>query len=645
MKTNIHQPIQLQKMTTPSVNNLLNRLPTWRGLCLIALACFALSPAARAITPAPDGGYPNYNTAEGDNALFNLNTANGASNVAIGNSALYSVINGLQNTAVGAFALYSTTGSNNTAVGASVLYSNTTGVENTAIGTGTLVNNTTGNFNTAIGYQTLPNNSTGSGNMASGVNALLSNTTGASNTANGYQALYSNTTGGTNVADGISALKNNTTGFNNTASGPGALFFNTTGSNNIALGSGAGFALTTGDNNIDIGNQGLAGESNTIRIGTPGTQTAAFLTGINGVDKSGGNPVFIDANGQLGTGSALQGPTGPTGPTGATGATGTNGTNGTNGATGATGPTGTAGTNGTNGATGATGPTGASPFSLNGTSAYYNDGNVGIGTSTPANTLDVNGNASVNGGVAAGPAPFGPNHRLVVADDGSNYPPVPADALVEFRKGGNIDVYINPPLGGSYGTYAFARNGGPRGGLRYFTDNSERTSLLSPDATSIEALTIIPGGNIGIGTITPAAKLDVNGNIAIAGAPVIDANGNWVGNPTGLTGPTGPTGPTGTTGATGATGATGIAGTNGATGPTGATGATGLAGSTGPTGATGATGLTGATGVGFVSGALLELVHGTPAPAGFTLLGRTSVSYVDPTNHTRTVSVDLYRKS
>ena len=36
-------------------------------------------------------------------------------------------------------------------------------------------------------------------------------------------------------------------------------------------------------------------------------------------------------------------------------------------------------------------PTGASPFSLNGTSAYYSDGNVGIGTANPGQELSVAG--------------------------------------------------------------------------------------------------------------------------------------------------------------------------------------------------------------------------------------------------------------
>jgi hypothetical protein len=100
-------------------------------------------------------------------------------------------------------------------------------------------------------------------------------------------------------------------------------------------------------------------------------------------------------------------------------------------------------------------------------------------------------------------------------------------------------------------------------------------------------------GNLGVGTGTPGAKLDVKGNIAIGGTPVIDGTGKWVGSPTGLQGPAGPAGPTGATGATGPKGDTGATGPKG---DTGATGAAGPAGPTGPTGATGPKGDTGATG-------------------------------------------------
>jgi len=67
------------------------------------------------------------------------------------------------------------------------------------------------------------------------------------------------------------------------------------------LGVNAGQNLTTGSNNIDIGNQGVAGESNIIRIGTAGTQKAAFIAGIRGATVPSGVGVIVGTNGQLGT--------------------------------------------------------------------------------------------------------------------------------------------------------------------------------------------------------------------------------------------------------------------------------------------------------------------------------------------------------
>jgi len=229
------------------------------------LGLFALSPMARAVDPPPDGGYSGQNTAEGTNALFSL-----------------------------------TTGTGNTAIGFEALFSNTIGSENTANGGGALFHNMTGNFNTAMGVAALDTNTTGSFNTATGNNALFSNTTGNNNTANGLQALYHNTIGGNNTANGEDALFINTTGSNNTATGFQALFGNRTGNGNIALGFGAGFNLTSGSNNIYIGNQG-ATESNHIRIGTVGTQTATFIAGISGATVASGVGVIVGSNGRLGT--------------------------------------------------------------------------------------------------------------------------------------------------------------------------------------------------------------------------------------------------------------------------------------------------------------------------------------------------------
>jgi hypothetical protein len=92
-------------------------------------ACFAIAPAAQAVIPAPDGGYPGANTAEGDAALFSLTT--GTSNTAIGNNALF----------------LDTTGSLNTATGANALVNNTTGSQNTGTGFNALAFNETGSDN------------------------------------------------------------------------------------------------------------------------------------------------------------------------------------------------------------------------------------------------------------------------------------------------------------------------------------------------------------------------------------------------------------------------------------------------------------------------------------------------------------------
>ena len=144
-------------------------------LITFALVCFALSPRVQAVVPAPDGGYPNFTTAEGQNALFSLTT-------------------GSANTAVGWFSLRNdTTGSNNTAIGAGALLSNDTGRRNTATGVGALLSNHggllgAGSFNTANGTAALLQNSTGFGNTAIGDNALSSNTTGSNNTALGFSA-------------------------------------------------------------------------------------------------------------------------------------------------------------------------------------------------------------------------------------------------------------------------------------------------------------------------------------------------------------------------------------------------------------------------------------------------------------------------
>jgi hypothetical protein len=79
------------------------------------LASFTLSQMALAVSPAPGGGYPGQNTAEGEDALFSLTT--GTDTTANGYTALYSNTTGNNNTASGLNALVSNNGSLNIAVG------------------------------------------------------------------------------------------------------------------------------------------------------------------------------------------------------------------------------------------------------------------------------------------------------------------------------------------------------------------------------------------------------------------------------------------------------------------------------------------------------------------------------------------------
>jgi Chaperone of endosialidase len=309
---------------------------------LVVVTCFAPLPSMQAVTPAPDGGYPGANTAEGTNALFSRTT--GVWDTAIGAQALYHTTTGTANTALGYNALLNNiSGDSNTAIGAFALLNNTTtqyvsprgsatgiGLQNTAVGAQTLVSNKSGVNNTAIGYQALYSNTeiffsqdgtlkAGNSNTATGSVALRYNTTGSDNTADGFGALQHNTDGIQNTAVGSGALQfsdpgssyNTAVGANSSASGGvnnvavgNAALYNNRGFDNTALGAGAGFNLTTGDSNIDIANGGVAGESNTTRIGD--VQTRTFIAGIRARTTANANavPVVIDSAGQLGTASS-----------------------------------------------------------------------------------------------------------------------------------------------------------------------------------------------------------------------------------------------------------------------------------------------------------------------------------------------------
>jgi trimeric autotransporter adhesin len=212
-------------------------------LTAMALGFFALPQRTQAVSPAPDGGYPGFNTAEGQNALLGLTTGQG--NTAVGWFSLRSLTGGSFNTATGAGTLLLNTADKNTAFGAAALLNNTSGGSNTAVGTSALASNDSGFYNIAIGDDTLSHNVSGSGNI---------------------------------IVGGLGA------GFNIVA-----------GSNNIYIGSGVS-ANGPFDESDTI-------RINDSAPAAGGANSQVFFAGISGSTVGATNaPVLINPNGQLGTG-------------------------------------------------------------------------------------------------------------------------------------------------------------------------------------------------------------------------------------------------------------------------------------------------------------------------------------------------------
>jgi len=158
---------------------------------------------------------------------------------------------------------------------------------NTAVGYRSLASHNGGNGNTAIGSSALASNTGGSNNAALGFSALVSNTTGSANTACGTAALQNNGTGTGNVATGLNSLNKNTIGNFNNGYGNVALFANTIGSNNSAVGTSALRENTTGNGNTALGYQ------------------AGYMGSAANANTTGTNNTFVGANSGPGTSAQL----------------------------------------------------------------------------------------------------------------------------------------------------------------------------------------------------------------------------------------------------------------------------------------------------------------------------------------------------
>ncbi len=149
---------------------------------------------------------------------------------------------------------------------------------------------------------------------------------------------------------------------------------------------------------------------------------------------------------------------------------------------------------------------GSSQWITNGSNIYYNNGNVGIGTTTP--TL---GGLVVNTKVGAINAMFGSNTTGVAIE--TNYPGI---AFNTYYNGGR--KFIANGYGALIGL-------DPSIGLLGFY-NSATAGTAGATANVIPDMAITAAGNVGIGTSTPGAKLDVKGDAHINGLTVGTGSGN-----------------------------------------------------------------------------------------------------------------------
>jgi hypothetical protein len=160
----------------------------------------------------------------------------------------------------------------------------------------------------------------------------------------------------------------------------------------------------------------------------------------------------------------------------------------------------------------------------------YN-GNVGIGTTSPDEKLSVVGNTGLYGTVSGGivsPASL----RFFTSEDGAG---LGDSTNSNKQKIGQItwagkDTSLNAT--GEYAairTYLIDSNNliqgsGNEGGQIEFS--ILRHDVGGDPRVEYTAMTINNSANVGIGTTSPGAKLDVNGNIAIKGNPIINRTGN-----------------------------------------------------------------------------------------------------------------------
>ena len=253
-----------------------------------------------------------------------------------------------------------------------------------------------------------------------------------------------NTTGSLNSAQGVYALTYNTTGYANSAQGVSALYYNTTGYYNSAQGVNALYSNTTGSYNSANGYQAGYNASTSLATGTYNTYLGTNATAnADGYTNSTalGNGATVTASNQM-------------------------------------------------------------VFGNSSVTQTLLNGNVGIGTTTPAQALDVNG--AIRVGTGSGAKRTG----TIYLGDGSF-----TKAYGEiWNLGGGIGSEM---LGTNALSSSVVGNGGfasPATGVLALFAGGTNSGYGS------EKMRIDSNGNVGIGTTGPGAKLTSTGDVFVTDA-------------------------------------------------------------------------------------------------------------------------------
>jgi hypothetical protein len=349
-----------------------------------------------------------------------------------------------------------------------------------------------GSFNNGNAFLGFAGNGlmTGTYNTATGWFALGSNAKGGLNTADGAQALYSNQSGINNTASGFQSLYNNVSGGSNTANGFAALM-NTTGTGNTAAG-----ANSLGQNSMGSFNTALGFFAGQVLDKTPGTGLSDTAVGAGAAFSTGtlSNATAIGSNAEVTASNSL-----------VLGAiTGVNGGTNTSVGIGTTAP--------------------AATLDVEGSAATPPTVNFGS-TSIPA-TLAVNGNTTLTGnltvtGTCTG-CGSGGGGGITTVTAGTGLSGGGSAPTVTLSANQSVVAFQTDLANGVTTAESFATAAATAAQAAAETYANSTFATLGPNTfTGNQTIT----GMVGIGTTTPQVALDVNGAINAATSFDLPQNG------------------------------------------------------------------------------------------------------------------------